>query len=163
MVTYSRSQYDEEKHVLSSTGEANYDVDSIGAQITTGYNIKKGKVIVTPEVGIRYLNTRQEGYTDTLGTTVQGTNSDFVTAMAGFKVGADLGWVRPLAGVMVGYDVITDDISSVNTLANGATYTINGKALDKLSTMVVAGLGADLGKNSTIKFEYSGNYRKEYF
>lgn len=162
VVTYSRSQYDEEKQVLSSTGKANYDVDSLGAQITTGYNIKKGKVIVTPEVGIRYLNAKQEGYTDTLGTTVQGTNSDFVTTMAGFKVGANLGWVRPLAGVMVGYDVITDDISSVNTLANGSTYTINGKALDRLSTTVVAGFGMDLGENATLKLEYNGNYRKEY-
>ncbi|MBR6730376.1 MAG: autotransporter outer membrane beta-barrel domain-containing protein [Alphaproteobacteria bacterium] len=162
MVSYSRSQYDEEKHVLSSTGKANYDVDSLGAQITTGYNIKKGKVIVTPEVGIRYLNAKQEGYQDSLGTMVQGTNSDFVTAMAGFKVGADLGWVRPLAGVMVGYDVITDDISSVNTLANGATYTINGKALDRLSTTVVAGFGMDIGENATLKLEYNGNYRKEY-
>ena len=162
VVSYSRSQYDEEKQVLSSTGKANYDVDSLGAQITTGYNIKKGKVIVTPEVGIRYLNAKQEGYQDSLGTTVEATNSDFVTAMAGFKVGADLGWVRPLAGVMVGYDVITDDISSVNTLANGATYTINGKALDRLSTTVVAGFGMDIGENATLKLEYNGNYRKEY-
>ena len=162
VVSYSRSQYDEEKQVLSSTGKANYDVDSLGAQITTGYNIKKGKVIITPEVGIRYLNAKQEVYQDSLGTTVQGTNSDFVTAMAGFKVGADLGWVRPLAGVMVGYDVITDDISSVNTLANGATYTINGKALDRLSTTVVAGFGMDIGENATLKLEYNGNYRKEY-
>ncbi len=162
VVTYSRSQYDEEKQVLSSTGKANYDVDSLGAQITTGYNIKKGKVIVTPEIGIRYLNAKQEGYTDTLGTTVQGTNSDFVTTMAGFKVGADLGWIRPLAGVMVGYDVITDDVASVNTLANGATYTINGKALDRLSTTVVAGFGMDIGENATLKLEYNGNYRKEY-
>ena len=162
VVTYSRSQYDEEKHILSSTGTANYDVDSLGAQITTGYNIKKGKVILTPEVGVRYLNARQEGYTDSLGTTVEATNSDFVTTMAGFKVGADLGWIRPLAGVMVGYDVITDDISSVNTLANGATYTIQGQALDRLSTTVVAGFGMDLGDNATLKLEYNGNYRKEY-
>ena len=162
VVTYSRSQYDEEKQVLSSTGKANYDVDSLGAQITTGYNIKKGKMIVTPEVGIRYLNAKQEGYKDSLGTTVEATNSDFVTAMAGFKVGADLGWVRPLAGVMVGYDVITDDISSVNTLANGATYTIKGEALDRLSTTVVAGFGMDIGHNATLKIEYNGNYRKEY-
>ncbi len=162
LATYSRGQYDEEKQVLSSTGKANYDVDSLGAQITTGYNIKKGKIILTPEVGIRYLNAKQEGYQDSLGTTVQGINSDFVTAMAGFKVGADLGWVRPLAGVMVGYDIITDDISSVNTLANGSTYTINGEALDRLSTTVSAGVAADISENASLRFEYGGSYRKEY-
>ena len=162
VLTYSRSQYDEEKNILSTKGSAKYDVDSLGAQITTGYNIKRGNWIVTPEVGVRYLNARQEGYVDSLGTTVKKTTSDFVTTMAGFKVGVDLGWMRPLAGVMVGYDVITDDISSVNTLANGATYTINGKALDRLSTTVVAGFGMDIGENATLKLEYNGNYRKEY-
>ena len=162
VVTYSRSQYDEEKHLMSHNGKANYDVDSLGAQITSGYNIKLDNWIVAPEVGIRYLNARQEGYKDSMGTTVEQTNIDFVTAMAGFKVGVDLGKVRPLVGVMVGYDVVSDDISSTNTLANGGMYTIKGEALDRLSTTVVAGFGADLGKNSTIKLEYSGNYRKEY-
>ncbi len=162
VLTYSRSQYEEEKQVLSTKGKATYDVDSVGAQITTGYNIKLDNWIITPEIGVRYLNARQEGYTDSIGTTVERTNSDFVTAMGGFKVGVDLKWIRPLAGVMVGYDVITDDITSINTLSNGRTFTIQGKALDRLSTTVVAGFAADLDENTTLKLEYSGNYRKEY-
>ncbi|MBQ8250735.1 MAG: hypothetical protein IJY92_02335, partial [Alphaproteobacteria bacterium] len=86
----------------------------------------------------------------------------YLTAMAGFKVGVDLGIVRPLAGIMVGYDIISDDIVSINTLANGAMYKIEGKALDRLSTTVIAGFAADLSDNSTLKLEYLGNYRKEY-
>ena len=162
VLTYSRSQYEEEKQVLSTKGKATYDVDSVGAQITTGYNIHLSNWIITPEIGVRYLNARQEGYTDSIGTTVERTNSDFVTAMGGFKVGVDLKWIRPLAGVMVGYDVITDDITSINTLSNGRMFTIQGKALDRLSTTVVAGFSADLDENTTLKLEYSGNYRKEY-
>ena len=163
VVTYSRSQYDEEKYIMSYRSKANYDVDSLGTQITSGYNIKLDNLIIAPEAGIRYLNIRQEGYKDSIGTMVEHSNSDFVTVMAGLKVGADLGKVRPLVGVIVGYDVVSDDIVTTNTLANGGLYTIRGEALDRLSTMVVGGLGADLGKNSTIKLEYSGNYRKEYF
>ena len=163
VITYSRSQYDEEKYIMSYRSKANYDVDSFGAQITSGYNIKLNNWTVVPEAGIRYLNIRQEGYKDSIGTTVEHTNSDFVTAMAGLKVGADFGKVRPLVGVMLGYDVVSDDIVTTNTLANGGLYTIRGEALDRLSTAVIAGFGADLSQNSTIKLEYSGNYRKEYF
>ena len=147
---------------MSHKGKSSYNVDSLGVQVNTGYNVQIGDWIITPEVGVRYLNARQESYEDSFGTKVDGTNADYLTAMAGFKVGVDLKWIRPLAGVMVGYDIISDDITSVNTLANGATYSVEGKALDRLSTTVVAGFAADLSDNSTLKLEYLGNYRKEY-
>ncbi len=162
VLTYSRSQYEEAKEVMSNKGKSSYNVDSLGVQVNTGYNVQIGDWIITPEVGVRYINARQESYEDSFGTKVDGTNSDYLTAMAGFKVGVDLKWIRPLAGVMVGYDIISDDITSVNTLANGATYKVEGKALDRLSTTVVAGFAADLGDNATLKLEYLGNYRKEY-
>ena len=162
VLTYSRSQYEEAKEVMSNKGKSSYNVDSLGVQVNTGYNVQIGDWIITPEVGVRYINARQEAYEDSFGTKVDGTNSDYLTAMAGFKVGVDLKWIRPLAGVMVGYDIISDDITSVNTLANGATYRVEGKALDRLSTTVVAGFAADLGDNASLKLEYLGNYRKEY-
>ena len=77
LATYSRGQYDEQKQVLSSVGMANYDVDSWGLQVMTGYDIKLENTVITPEVGLRYLAVKQEGYTDTLGTTVEATSSDY--------------------------------------------------------------------------------------
>ncbi|MBR5183820.1 MAG: autotransporter outer membrane beta-barrel domain-containing protein, partial [Bacteroidales bacterium] len=103
VLTYSRSQYEEQKEVMSSKGKSEYNVDSLGAQINTGYNVVLGDWIITPEVGLRYINARQEGYTDSYGTVVEGTSSDYLTAMAGLKVGVDLDYIRPLIGVMVGY------------------------------------------------------------
>ncbi|MBQ8251728.1 MAG: autotransporter domain-containing protein, partial [Alphaproteobacteria bacterium] len=122
VLSYSRSQYEEEKEVMSFKGKSSYNVDSLGVQINTGYNVQIGDWIITPEIGVRYINAKQESYEDSFGTRVEGTNSDYLTAMAGFKVGVDLGIVRPLAGIMVGYDIISDDIVSINTLANGAMY-----------------------------------------
>ena len=162
LATFSRGEYEEEKQVLSSTGKATYDVDSWGAQVMTGYDIKLENAIITPEVGLRYLSVKQEGYTDTLGTTVSGTRSDYLTALVGVKGTWDMGAIRPTAGVTVGYDVISDDVSALNTLANGASYTVNGEALDRLSTTVTTGIEADLGERTTLKLEYSGTYRKEY-
>ena len=131
VVTYSRSEYNEEKQIIGMKGSANYNVDSIGSQIMTGYRMKVGDFIVNPEIGARYISVNQEGYTDSFGTTAEKTTSAYVTALAGVKVGADLGWIRPLVGVSVGYDIKTDDHSTLNTLANGGIYYSDGKALDK--------------------------------
>ena len=162
LATFSRGEYEEEKQILSSMGKANYDVDSWGAQVMTGYDIKLDNAIITPEVGMRYLSVKQEAYTDTLGTTVSGTRSDYLTALVGVKGTWDMGAIRPTAGVTVGYDIISDDVSALNTLANGASYTVNGEALDRLSTGVSLGVEADLGDRTTLKLEYSGTFRKEY-
>ncbi|MBR6729784.1 MAG: autotransporter outer membrane beta-barrel domain-containing protein [Alphaproteobacteria bacterium] len=162
LATFSRGEYEEEKQILSSMGKATYDVDSWGAQVMTGYDIKLENAIITPEVGMRYLSVKQEGYTDTLGTTVSGTRSDYLTALVGVKGTWDMGAIRPTAGVTVGYDIISDDVSALNTLANGASYTVNGEALDRLSTGVSLGVEAGLGERTTLKLEYSGTFRKEY-
>ena len=162
LATFSRGEYEEEKQILSSTGKASYNVDSWGAQVMTGYDIKLENAIITPEVGMRYLSVKQEGYTDTLGTTIGGTQSDYLTALVGVKGAWNMGAVRPTAGVTVGYDIISDDVSALNTLANGASYTVNGEALDRLSTTVTTGIEADLGDRTTLKLEYSGTFRKEY-
>ena len=162
LATYSRANYDEKKEILSTTGTANYNLDSWGIQVMTGYDVKLDRSVITPEVGIRYLSLKQEGYTDTLGTTVEGTKADYVTAMIGVRGMLNLGAIRPTAGVTVGYDIISDDISAVNTLANGASYTVNSEKLDKLSTIVTLGFKADISKNTSFSLEYSGTFRKEY-
>ena len=162
LATFSRGEYKEEKQILSSMGKASYDVDSWGAQVMTGCDIKLETAVITPEVGLRYLSVKQEGYTDTLGTTVSGTRSDYLTALVGVKGTWDMGAIRPTAGVTVGYDIISDDVSALNTLANGASYTVNGEALDRLSTGVSLGVEADIGDRTTLKLEYSGTFRKEY-
>ena len=111
---------------------------------------------------MRYLSVKQEGYTDTLGTTVEATSSDYLTAIVGIKGAWDLGAIRPTVGVNVGYDVITDDVATLNTLANGASYTVNAEALDRLSVGISTGIEAKLGDRTTLKLEYNGAFRKEY-
>ncbi|MBO7244209.1 MAG: autotransporter outer membrane beta-barrel domain-containing protein [Alphaproteobacteria bacterium] len=162
LATFSRGEYEEEKQILSSVGKASYDVDSWGAQVMTGYDIKLEKAVITPEVGLRYLSVKQEGYTDTLGTTVSGTRSDYLTAIAGIKTAWDLGKIRPTVGINVGYDIISDDVTVLNTLANGASYTVNSEALDRLSVGISTGIEAKVSDRTNMKLEYNGSFRKEY-
>ena len=111
---------------------------------------------------MRYLSVKQEGYTDTLGTTVEATSSDYLTAIAGIKTVWDLGKVRPTIGINVGYDIISDDVSALNTLANGASYTVNSEALDRLSVGISTGIETELSDRTNMKLEYNGSFRKEY-
>ncbi len=162
LVSYSRGQYDEEKQILSSYGTANYNVDSWGAEIMTGYDVSYKEATITPEIGLRYMSVKQEGYQDTLGTRVGASTSNYLTALVGVKAEWALGAVRPSLGIQFGYDVISDDVSALNTLANGATYTVSGEALDRFSTTLKSGIAIDLTEKSMLKLEYSGTFRKDY-
>ena len=50
----------------------------------------------------------------------------------------------------------------INTLANGTTYIVRGKAPDRLSTTVIGGFASDITDNLSLRLEYAGSYRKEY-
>lgn len=67
-----------------------------------------------------------------------------------------------MLGVQVGYDVVNDNGTVLNTLANGASYTVKGEALDRLSSTVTTSLEAELSDRTSLKLEYSGTFRKEY-
>ena len=73
-----------------------------------------------------------------------------------------MGKISPSVSINVGYDVISDDVSALNTLANGSSYTVNAEALDRLSVGISTGVEAKLNDRTTLKLEYSGSFRKEY-
>ena len=56
IASYSFASYDEEKRVSTFKVKGDYDVNAFGAQVMTGY--KMG--YVTPELGVRYLNVKQD-------------------------------------------------------------------------------------------------------
>lgn len=60
----------------------------------------------------------------------------------------------------MGYDVMSDDITAINTLANGASYTVRDEALDRLRTTIETGVEAELGNRTTLKFEYMERLEK---
>ena len=167
IASYMRGQYEEDKYILSTSASANYNVDVLGLQGILGYDYTYKNLVLTPKFGLSYMRLNQEAYTDSLGTTVDNLSSDYMTVMLGLDIDAPMKTVkgfkvRPMAGVMFGYDIITDDMSVTNTLSNGASYTVKGEALDRLSSTVTTGLEAELSDRTSLKLEYSGTFRKEY-
>lgn len=163
IATYGWGSYDESNAVK----KASYDVDSIGLQAMTGYDIKTNVATFTPETGLRYVNINQKAYTDSLGNKIAGGKSDILTGVAGIKVSKDFetqnGMVlKPEMRIAATYDLSNDDANSVVTLANGSSYTTNGEALDKFGMEFGAGLTADINDNVEMSVGYEGRFRTDY-
>ena len=163
IATYSWADYEESSTVRS----ADYDVDSYGLQVMSGYETGYKGVDITPEAGLRYVHIDQDGYTDSIGNHVSGDDYDILTAVIGAKVGKTYALengmnIKPEARVAATYDLMNDDVNSVVTLANGAAYTVEGDALDRFGMEFGAGVTADLNDKVVVSVDYEGKFREDY-
>ncbi len=167
IATYGWSDYSEKKNVAGMPVSADYDVDSIGLQAMTGYDIDLCGAMLTPEAGLRYVNIRQDGYRDSAGQKVGENTSDILTGVVGASLKKDFALdngmnLRPEARLAMTYDMFNDDSSSVVTLANGSAYTVNGQALDRFGVEAGVGLTADVNDNVELSLGYEGRFRDHY-
>lgn len=167
IATYGWSDYSEDKNVAGMPVKADYDVNSIGLQAMTGYDLDLCGTTLTPEAGLRYVNIRQDSYTDTAGQRVSENTSDILTGVIGAKVKKNFALengmnLRPEARLAMTYDMFNDANNSVVTLANGAGYTVNGEALDRLGFEAGVGLTADVNDNVELSLGYEGRFRDNY-
>ena len=167
VATYGWSDYSESKNLAGYGVKADYDVDTIGLQAMTGYEMQVGGYNLTPEAGLRYLHISQDAYTDTADQRVSANDSDVLTAVVGAKMGKEYVLennmvLRPEVRLAVTYDLFNDDASSVVALTNGATYRVSGEALDRFAVEFGAGLSADISDNVEVSLSYEGQFRDDY-
>lgn len=163
IASYSFASYDEEKRVSTFKVKGDYDVNAFGAQVMTGY--KMG--YVTPELGVRYLNVKQDAYEDSIGQRVDAVSNDVLTGVFGIRIKQDFfpnrGFsIRPEVYVAATYDFVQDDAVSVVSLPNGSVYQIEGENLDKFGLEAGAGLTLDVGNRLEMAVSYEGKFRKDY-
>lgn len=163
IASYSFASYDEEKRVSTFKVKGDYDVNAFGAQVMTGY--KMG--YVTPELGVRYLNVKQDAYEDSIGQRVDAVSNDVLTGVFGIRIKQDFfpnrGFsIRPEVHVAATYDFVQDDAISVVSLPNGSVYQIEGENLDKFGLEAGAGLTLDVGNRLEMAVSYEGKFRKDY-
>ncbi|MFI3242410.1 MAG: autotransporter domain-containing protein [Alphaproteobacteria bacterium] len=163
IASYSFASYDES----SNTKTASYDVDAIGLQVMSGYDMAVQNVDVTPEAGLRYVKVSQDSYTDTLDSKISGDDSDILTAVVGAKAGKTFALengstLRPEVKAALTYDLFNDDANSIVTLANGSTYTTTGEALDKFGMEFGVGFTADVNEQVELSLGYEGKFRSDY-
>ena len=167
IATYSWSDYSEKKNVAGNQVKADYDVDTIGLQAMTGYDMQVKGFNLTPEAGLRYVHIKQDGYKDSADQKVSANDADILTGVIGAKASKDFALengmnLRPEARLAMTYDLMNDDNNSVVTLANGSAYAVEGEALDRFGIEFGAGLTADVNDNVELSVGYEGKFREDY-
>lgn len=170
MGSYTLGKYDETKYVTSVDVKSKYDVNSYAAQAMTGVDIDMFYYLVTPEIGVRYMNAERKASSDSAGTRTSAEEYDVLTgvfAITGKHVLThndfmDGIFVRPELRLAVTYDFENTDVSSFMTLPNGSSVRIEGDALERLGGEVGLSLTKNIGREWEFVLEYEGKFRKYY-
>lgn len=173
LAMYTRSEYDEDKKVFDHRVSANYDVDAIGAQVMLGRKMGPyvqedwASGVIKPEIGMRYLYTKQHEYTDSVGQKVGSADGHTLTGILGaqytigYTLSPTLSWYPELRAALT-YDFIEPDTSMRVNLLNGSTYTVKTENMDRLGIEVGARVGLDINRKAEISLEYEGLFKGDY-
>lgn len=173
LANYTRSEYDEEKKVFKHHLKANYDVDAFGTQVMFGE--KLGPVVIgdwasgvlSPEIGARYIYTKQHGYTDTAGQHVGSADGQTLTGILGaqytigYTLSPTLAWYPELRAALT-YDFVEPDTKTRVNLLNGSTYQVTTDKMDRFGIEVGARIGLDINRTAEVSVEYEGLFKGDY-
>ena len=167
IMSYTWSDYEETKSVVGTNVVAKYDVNTFGLQAMTGYDFVYSKFAVTPEAGLRYFHISQDSYTDDAGTKVNSNNESVLTGVLGARIGTvytatPTVTVRPEFRLAMTYDLADADNNSFVTLANGASYTVEGESLDRFGVETGLSATVEVGDNVEFSLSYEGTFRGDY-
>ena len=163
IASYGHSEYDDTTNLIGLTSD--YDADTIGARIATGYNFG----ILTPEAALRYTHVKQDDHTDALGATMRSKSFDTWTAVGGVKLSKKytlksnhrIG-ITPELKLAATYDFERDDETNTVVLADGSSYIVEGDMLKRFGIEAGANVGVTIGNDSEITLSYEGKFKKDY-
>ena len=161
-LNYTMANYDESADPYGFKRNAEYDVDSFGGQIMTGYDFASG---LTPEVGMRYLHISQDAYQSALGT-VDALDTDYLTGVAGVKYAFEIESAselkfRPELRAAATYDFMSDAaVATVNAPGNVA-YVIDADRLSRFGGEFGIGLTAQY-RGLDVSLNYELDLHEDY-
>ena len=160
---YGHSRYDEK--TLLTEMESNYTADAVSAQIAVGYDFG----LFSPETALRFMNIRQNAYTDAVGARLKKSIQNTWTGVVGAKLSNDyylnaapsIG-LTPELKVAVTYDFNQDNDDRTVVLPDLSEYRVKGDPLDKFGVEAAAGLAVAFGRDSELSLKYEGRFKKDY-
>ena len=167
-LNYTMSNYTESADVYGvKLADAEYDVNSFGGQIMTGYDFVAGNPasIFTPEVGVRYLHVAQDAYQGTLGD-VDALDTDYLTGVAGIKYAFEIESdselkFRPELRAAATYDFMSDAaVATVNAPGN-VSYVIDADRLSRFGGEFGIGLTAQY-RGLDVSLNYELDLHEDY-
>ncbi len=162
-LNYGDSKYEEEKDVAGNEVNADYHLKSYSANLTAGYELSEE---IIPLFGLRYTNTQQAGYKDSVDQYVSSEKDDYLTAILGVQVQQESMFddikIRPALNLGLAYDLLSDNVSSRVSLPNGTAYDVNGERLHRLSFEAGLSVAALVSDNVEVVLSYDGSFRQDY-
>ncbi len=168
VISYGFSDYSETKKVSGTTVKADWKLNSLAAQVMTGYDVQlKNDFMVIPEAGLRYVNINQDSYKDSADQEVSSDMGDILTGVIGGRINKTFKRKNGLSIVpefklAATYDLKNEDGSSTVTLANRTTYSVTGESLDKFGIETGIGVSADVTEKFIVSLGYEGKFIKDY-
>ena len=173
LAMYTRSEYDEEKKVYNHRISANYDVDAVGAQVMLGRKMGPyvsghwASGVIKPELGLRYIYTKQHGYTDSVGQKVGSADGQTLTGILGaqytiaYALSPTLSWYPEFRAALT-YDFVEPDTKVRVNLLNGSTYEVETENMDRFGIELGAKVGLDINRKVELALEYEGLFKGDY-
>ena len=163
VLNYTMSDFREEGIVMGTPVTGDYDVDSFGGSVATGYDFATG---ITPELGLRYMHVNADDYTNSLGVKTKAKDADFLTGVLGAKYAFNINMDRytkiiPQLNAAVKYDMLSDRNMATVTMPGVDAYTLRGERLNRLGGEFGIGLGLKY-KSVDFSINYDIDVRKDY-
>ncbi len=162
-LNYTMSKYSESGNVLGTLVDSDYDVNSFGAQVMTGYDFASG---ITPEFGLRYMHITTDDYTNSLGIKNHMDDNDFLTAVLGTKYTFDIRatrelMLRPELRYAVKCDIVSDKLVSTVAMPGIAAYTLDAERMSRIGNEFGVGLNM-LYRGLDMSVSYEIDIREDY-
>lgn len=163
IANYTWADYSEEGIAMGTPVTGDYNVDSFGGMLATGYDFDTG---ITPEVGLRYLHVNGEDYTNSMDVKSKLDSADYLTASLGAKYGfgllTDSGLLfRPELRAAAKYDLMSDKTTATVLMPGVDAYTLEGERLSRFGGEFGIGLSMKY-RSMDISVNYDIDVRKDY-
>ncbi len=158
--------WENDKSIAGITNKGAYDTEFFAGQLSGGVQFWRGRLSVTPHIGVRYLWLETDDHIDAAAQEFEKWWYNTLTAMAGIGVGFDFTGsdfvVRPTVSVGGGYDMLSRGTSSVGVgVLGGEMYQIPTEAPARTAANVGAGIGV-YGHSFAVVLDYKLDARSDY-
>ena len=159
VANYTMGDYSEEGALVTD----DYDVDSFGASLATGYDLDFG---LTPELGLRYMYVMPDDHTNSLGVKTKSDNTNFLTGVLGAKYAFNVNMDRytsiiPQLNAALKYDMLSDKNVATVTMPGVDAYTLDVERLSRFGGEFGIGLGMK-HRGMDFSINYDIDVRKDY-
>lgn len=161
-----QTQWDMDKTVAGVANNTAFNTDFYSGQVKTGVAINRGRLYLTPEIGVRYTRMTSEKHVDAAAQDFKKWWHNTLAADAGARIGFNFitggAFIRPSLHAGAGYDIINHGTDRVYTrLITGQTYDMPVHSPERTELRAGGGLMI-YGAKIAFDANYTLHYRNDY-